>query len=240
MSTGTQFNHLNPVNSAIPAVPPLRAGDRLTRAEFERRYQAMPHVTKAELIEGVVYIPSPVSTDEHSAPHAKAITWLGVYSAYTPGVQVGDNGTLRLDLDNEPQPDAFLRILPEFGGRSRTVAGYVEDGPELIAEIAASSASYDLHDKFNVYRRNGVLEYVVWRVWDKAIDWFVLREGRYERLPLTSAGLYQSEVFPGLWLDPAALIRGELSRVLQVVQQGLASPEHAAFVTRLEQARAVK
>ena len=180
-------------------------------------------------------MPSPVPTDEHGAPHADVITWLGVYKAFTPGVQVGDNSTLRLDLDNEPQPDAFLRILPEFGGQSRTVDRYVQDGPELIAEVAASSASYDLHDKLNVYRRNGVREYVVWRLWDRAIDWFVLREGRFERLPVLPSGLYQSEVFPGLWLDPSALVRGELSRVLQVVQQGLASQEHAAFVTRLEQ-----
>lgn len=232
MITATQLNQKTPT---LTPVPPLRAGDRLTRAEFERRYEAMPDVTKAELIEGVVYMPSPVSTDEHGAPHADTITWLGVYRAFTPGVQVGDNSTLRLDLSNEPQPDAFLRILPEFGGRSSTVDGYVHDGPELIAEISASSASYDLHDKLDAYRRTGVREYVVWRVWDRAIDWFVLREGQYELLTLSPAGLFQSEVFPGLWLDPAALIRGEMSRVIQVAQQGLASPEHAAFVGRLQQ-----
>jgi Uma2 family endonuclease len=149
-------------------------------------------------------------------------------------VQGGDNSTLRLDLDNDPQPDAFLRILPEFGGQSRTANGYVEGATELIAEVAASSASYDLHDKLNAYRRNGVREYVVWRVYDQAIDWFVLREGKYDRLSLTPEGLYQSEVFPGLWLDPAALLRGDLALVLQVVQRGLATPEHARFVNRLE------
>jgi Uma2 family endonuclease len=218
-------------------IPPLVAGDRLTRDEFHRRYMAMPEVNKAELIEGVVYMPSPVSLDGHGAPHYYFITWLGTYQAYTPGVQGADNATVRLDLDNEPQPDVFLRIRPEFGGQSSTVDDYVEGAPELIAETAASSASYDLHDKLNVYRRNGVKEYIVWRVWDQAIDWFELRSGRYEPLAVNAEGLYQSEVFPGLWLDPAALVRGDLARVLAVVQQGLATPEHAEFVKRLANAQ---
>lgn len=221
-------------------VPPLQAGDRLTRAEFERRYEAMPDVNKAELIEGVVYMPSPVSNENHGAPHFDLITWLGVYKALTPGTEGGDNSTLRLDVDNEPQPDAFLRILPEHGGQSTTSTdgrGYIEGAPELIAEVAASSVSYDLHDKLNAYRRNGVREYVVWRVLDSEIDWFVLREGRYERLPLSAEGRYESAVFPGLWLDAGALVRGDLGRVMQVVQQGLATAEHTAFVGRLRQAR---
>ncbi len=213
-------------------VPELRAGDRLSRAEFERRYAAMPHVKKAELIEGVVYMPSPVSL-EHGTPHFKIIGWLALYESATPGVEGSDNTTVRLDLDNEPQPDAFLRIRPECGGQSRDSDKYVGGAPELIAEVAASSASYDLHDKLRAYQRNGVLEYVVWRVWDRAIDWFVLREDRYVPLPLSPAGHYKSEVFPGLWLDPAALIRGDLAQVMVVLQQGLASPEHADFVRRL-------
>jgi Uma2 family endonuclease len=220
-----------------PPLPPLQAGDHLTQAEFERRYEAMPHLNRAELIEGVVYMPSPVSTEEHGSPHFDLVGWLALYRSQTPGVQGGDNATLRLDLDNEPQPDAFLRILPEYGGQSRTCAGYVEGAPELVAEVAATSASYDLHDKLNVYRRNGVLEYLVWRVWDQAINWFVLREGRYQPLPLTAAGLYRSEVFAGLWLDVTALLAGNLGRVLQVLQEGLQSPEHAEFVSRLAQAR---
>jgi Uma2 family endonuclease len=158
-----------------------------------------------------------------------------VYQAATPGVQGGDNGTLRLDLDNRPQPDAFLRILPSHGGRSRTEDGYVVGAPELVAEVAASSASYDLHDKLNADRRNGVCEYVVWRVLDEEVDWFVLREGRYQRLAPTADQFHRSEIFPGLWLDAAALLRGELPRVVQVVQQGVASPEHAKFVRRLQQ-----
>ena len=220
-------------------VPELRAGDRLSRAEFERRYAAMPHVKKAELIEGVVYMPSPVS-QEHAGPHFNVVAWLGLYQSATPGVEGSDNATLRLDLENEPQPDAFLRIRPDCGGQSRDRDKYVEGAPELVAEVAASSASYDLHDKLRAYQRNGVCEYVVWRVWDRAIDWFVLREGRYQPLPLSSAGFYQSEVFPGLWLDPAALIRGDLAQVMAVLQQGLASPEHADFVRRLRDAAGAK
>jgi Uma2 family endonuclease len=215
-------------------IPELRAGDRLTRAEFERRYAAMPHVKKAELIEGVVYMPSPVTQEDHGAPHFDVITWLGVYRAGTPGVEGGDNPTLRLDLDNEPQPDAFLRILPEYGGQSHQSGKYVGGAPELIVEVAASSASYDLHDKLHAYRRNEVREYVVWRVWDRAIDWFVLRDDRYQRLQLDAEGQYQSEIFPGLWLAPAALLRSDLAQVLAVLQQGLASPEHAEFVNRLQ------
>jgi len=182
-------------------------------------------------------MPSPVSDNDHGAPHADFVGWLAHYRAYTDGVRAGDNSTLRLDLDNEPQPDGYLRILPEYGGQARTVDGYVEGAPEFVAEIAASSASYDLHDKLNAYRRNGVQEYVVWRVWDKAIDWFVLRGGRYDRLQPTDAGRYQSEVFPGLWLDAPALLRGDLARVLQVLQEGLATAEHAAFVVQLTQRR---
>jgi len=217
-------------------IPPLQAGDRLTRGEFERRYRAMPHVHKAELVEGVVYMPSPVSNEGHSSPHFDLITVFGVYRSQTPGVQGGDNGTVLLDLDNEPQPDSFLRVLPRYGGQSGDRGDYVEGAPELIAEVAASSASYDLHDKLRAYRRNGVREYIVWRVWDREIDWFVLREETYERLAPTAEGVYRSETFPGLWLDAAALLAGNMAQAIQVVQQGLASPEHVEFVARLQQA----
>jgi Uma2 family endonuclease len=149
-------------------------------------------------------------------------------------VEVGDNGSVRLDLDNEPQPDALLLIDPTCGGQVRISAdGIIEGAPELVAEVASSSVSYDLHAKLHVYRRNGVREYIVWRVLDQEIDWFVLRAGQYERMPVDAQGLVRSEVLPGLWLDSAALIRGDLATVLAVVQRGLASPEHAAFVTRL-------
>lgn len=235
MATATTRRRTGP---SPPAAPPrLRNGDRLTRAEFERRYDAMPELKKAELIEGVVYVPSPVSFDQHGGPHFDVITWLGVYRAGTPGVRGGDNSSLRLDLKNEPQPDAFLGLAPEFGGQSRTDKdGYITGAPELIAEIAASSVSYDLHDKLEVYRRHQVREYVVWRVGDEAIDWFRLRRDRFVRLPLNAVGVYQSRVLPGLWLDVAAMLRGDMAAVLRVAQQGLATPEHAAFVARLKRA----
>ena len=211
-------------------MPELRAGDRLTRAEFERRYQGMPHVKKAKLVEGVVYMPSPVSAAEHGEPHFDFNGWLYVYRAHTPGVRGGDNATLHLDLDNETQPDGYLRLLPERGGQARLVEGYVEGAPELIVEIAASSASYDLHDKLNVYRRNGVREYIVWRVWDEVVDWFTLVQGRYEPLPRSESGIYKSQVFPGLWLDAAAVIAGDAAKVLRILEQGLADSAHGEFV----------
>ena len=215
-------------------IPPLTSGDRLSRREFERRYQAMPKNIKAELIEGVVYVPSPVRHRYHGHQHTYLISLLGYYEAHTSGVEASGNVTVRLDLDNEPQPDVLLFIDPACGGQAIIDAdGYIEGAPELVVEVVASSASYDLHAKLRVYRRNGVREYIVWRVLDKEIDWFVLRAGHYERLPLDAEGLYCSEVFPGLWLDPAALLRGDLATVLAVAQRGLASPEHAAFVARL-------
>jgi Uma2 family endonuclease len=216
------------------AGPVLENGDRLTRAEFERRYEAMPHLKKAELIEGVVYVPSPVRHRQHGSPHAHLTGWLVQYAAHTPGVEVSDNSSVRLDLDNEPQPDALLFIDPACGGQVRISAdGVIEGAPELVAEVASSSVSYDLHAKLHVYRRNGVREYIVWRVLEREIDWFVLRAGQYERMPVDAQGLVRSEVFPGLWLDPAALVRGDLATALAIVQRGLASPEHVAFVTRL-------
>jgi Uma2 family endonuclease len=217
-------------------VPPLESGDRLTRYEFEHRYQAMPYIKKAELIEGVVYVASPVRMANHGRPHAALVGWLMVYKAATPGVDLGDNATVRLDADNEPQPDALLRIEPEVGGNSRiSDDDYVEGVPELIAEIAASSASYDLNDKLNAYRRNGVQEYIVWQIYENRLDWFSLQEGRYVPLEPDGVGVIRSSVFPGLWLAVNALREGDLAEVLAVLQQGLQTAEHQAFVEHLNQ-----
>jgi len=212
----------------------LENGDHLTREEFERRYHADPSLKKAELIDGVVYMPSPVRHTKHSHQHFLIINWLGHYTAATPGVQGGDNGTVRLDLACEVQPDGYLLILPLAGGQARIDDdGYVVGAPDLAAEVTASSISYDLHEKLRAYQRNGVKEYVVWRVEDRVIDWFVLRADHFELLPVST--VYHSEVFPGLWLDHQALIAGDLAKVFQVLQQGLDDPEHAAFVQRLQQ-----
>ena len=209
---------------------PLENGDRLTRTEFERRYEAMSHLKKAELIEGVVYMPSPVRVI-HGRPHAQIMTWLGSYLVATPGIDLADNTTVRLDIDNEPQPDALLRLEEKVGGQSRIGDdGYVEGAPELIAEIAASSASYDLRDKLQVYRRNEVQEYIVWQVHNRRIDWFRLKAGEYINLQPDSEGVVRSEVFPGLWLAVSALLEGNLAEAIGVLQLGLGTSEHGAFV----------
>jgi Uma2 family endonuclease len=229
---------LAPPAPATPprSAPPLRSGDRLTVTEFARRYEAMPPGTKAELIKGVVYVSSPVSLD-HAESHPVLITVLGMYTLNTPGVLAGDNATMRLDDDeSQPQADCHLRIDPALGGRTRSSPdGYLEGVPELVAEVAVTSANYDLHDKLDVYREHGVQEYVVWRVWDRAVDWFRLRGDRFERLSEGADGVSRSEVFPGLWIDTAALARDDRARIFQVTLDGFKSPEHAAFVQQLRE-----
>ena len=222
-------------NNAISpqlTIPSLENGDKLTRSEFERRYHAMPSHKKAELIEGIVYMASPLRITNHGNPHARIVTWLGNYWSTTPGIELGDNSTVRLDFDNEPQPDALLRI--EIDGQS-TISqdGYVEGAPELIVEIAASSASYDLHQKLNVYRRNQVQEYLLWRVDDGQFDWFRLNNEEYIKLETNGDGVICSEFFPGLWLNTSALLAGDLAKVLAILQLGLATPEHQSFVEKL-------
>lgn len=203
-------------------IPPLENGDRLTRWEFETRYEKMPNLKKAELIGGIVYMASPLRIEEHGNPHIHIATWLGTYEAFTPSVQSGDNCTVILDSDNEPQPDALLRI--KNGGQSIiNQKGYVEGAPELIVEIAASTVSFDLHDKMEVYRLHEVQEYLVWRVYDGEFDWFRFREGRYIKLEPNSDGIIKSEIYSGLWLDVNALLTGNLAKVLQVLQEGIAN-----------------
>lgn len=215
-------------------ISPLENGDRLTRDEFERRYAAMPNLHKAELIEGVVYLSAAVRVKKHSQPHGDIITWLGVYRALTRGVMVCDNSTVRMDADNDPQPDALLRIDESKGGRSRITADdYLEGAPELVLEIAGSSASYDLHDKKDVYRKNGVQEYIVWKSDEKAIVWFYLESGEYADLVPDESGILRSRVFPGLWLDVNAFIAGNLAQVLDVLREGINSQAHQDFVKSL-------
>jgi Uma2 family endonuclease len=213
-------------------IPPLENGDRLTRLEFEQRYEQMPDVKKAELIEGIVYMASPLRFTQDGEPHALIMAWLGTYWLATPGVKVGDNCTVRLDADNEPQPDALLRITAN-GQSIISKDDYVEGSPELIVEILASTASIDLHDKLKAYRRNQVQEYLVWRVYDGEFDWFHLREGKYLQLQPNQKGIICSEYFPGLWLDRAALLIGDLAKSSATLQQGLNSEEHQSFVKKL-------
>ncbi len=218
--------------------PALRSGDRLTRPEFERRFDAMPGLKKAELIDGTVFVASPVNHVYHGGPHTLLIGWLTHYVAETPGLDAGDNSSLRFDQHNMPQPDVLLRLPERAGGRSRIDAeGYIVGAPELIVEVAASSVSYDLHQKLDVYRRCGVKEYIVHRTEDEAVDWFVLRDGRYVRQEPGADGMHRSTVFPGLWLDVAALLRGDLRSVLAAVRCGVDTPEHGAFAAALAACR---
>ena len=152
----------------------------------------------------------------------------------TPGVELGDNPTVRLDLDNEPQPDAVLLINENCGGQARlSEDDYVEGAPELVVEIAASSVAIDLHDKKRAYRRNGVQEYIVWQVFEQKLDWFYLQQGEYVSLPVGEDNVIRSRVFPGLWLGADDLLAANMARVLSVLQEGLASGEHTMFVERL-------
>ncbi len=217
-------------------LPPLENGDRLSRHEFERRYQAMPHLKKAELIEGVVYMAAALRFRSHGEPHGNLIIWLGNYKVATPGVELGIEPTVRLDLDNEPQPDAVLLIAERCGGQAHlSEDDYVVGAPELVAEIAASSAAIDLGDKKRAYRRNGIQEYIVWRVFDQQLDWFYWQDGEYVLLPTDADGIIRSRVFPGLWLAVDDLLAGNMARVLVVLQAGLASPEQATFVQQRSQ-----
>jgi Uma2 family endonuclease len=212
-------------------IPPLENGDRLSRSEFERRYEAMPHVKKAELVEGVVYMASPLRIKSHGEPHGDIIGWLWTYKTATPDVVLGIEPTVRLDLENEPQPDAVL-LVP---GRQATIGAddYIEGAPELVVEVAASSVAIDLHDKKRAYRRNQVQEYIVWRTLDRQLDWFVLEADDYVVQLPDAQGVVRSKVFPGLWLAVSALLSGEMTTVLSVLQQGLNSSEHQAFVQQL-------
>ena len=215
-------------------IPTLEHGDRLTRDEFERRYHAMPHLEKAELIEGVVSIAPPVRANGEGFPHFRLVGWSAEFLSNTPGVHGYDTTTIRLDPTNEYQPHLTLSIDPKRGGQTRISADdYLEHAPELVAEIAASSVSIDTNTKAEVYRRTGVREYIIWRVIDEAIDWFVLREEQFVPLIPDAKGVYKSEVFPGLWLDPEALVRDDRKRLVGVARKGTSSPVHAAFVAKL-------
>jgi Uma2 family endonuclease len=225
-------------NVAQEHLPPLQSGDRLSRPEFERRYAAAPHIKKAELIEGIVYVASPLRHEQHGKPHSRVITWLGVYQAMTIGVDLSVEPTVRLDFDNEPQPDAVLFIEANAGGQIRISRdGYIEGSPELIVEIAASSAAIDTGSKKQVYRRNGVLEYVIWQSYENQLEWFWLTEGEYQLLSPDPDGIIRSRVFPGLWLAVEALLSNQMARVLEVVQEGVRSAEHEAFVEQLRKGK---
>lgn len=222
-------------------LPPLYPGDHLTRAEFEQRYNAYPDLKKAELIEGVVYIPTPASASpisiQHGQIHATTSTWLGAYRANTRGLHLTVNPTVRFDVKTEVQPDAVLYIEPERGGKIILKEGYLSGAPELVVEVATSSAAYDLHEKLRIYRRNGVQEYLVLLVYEQRTHWFQLVDSQYEPMSPGEDGVLRSQIFPGLHFHPALFWGDDLAGLLQVLQQGLATPEHQAFVNQTESGR---
>ena len=221
-----------PTSEVSPPLPPLEAGEHLDQPTFHARYAAMPPGTRAELVGGRVYMASPVA-DGHCTTHGDAMFWLVYYKTFTPGVSSRDDGTVILGDDSEPQPDGALRVL--VGGQTTVSAdGYVVGCPELVCEVASSTASYDLHEKLADYDRYGAREYVAVLVRTAAVRWFRRGpDGRLAEIPPDADGVYRSAAFPGLWLDPAALLAGDTKRVLDVLTAGLATAEHAAFAAGL-------
>jgi Uma2 family endonuclease len=215
-------------------LPPLYNGDRMKQPEFHRRYEAYPEDVKFELIGGIVYMASPLRR-RHAKRHVQLTFALGVYEQATPGIELLDNATAILGEESEPQPDLILRILTAYGGQSReTEKDYIEGPPELVAEVAHSSLAIDLHQKRIDYKQAGVQEYLVLSVEDERLHWFSFKSGR--EITPNAMGISRSRVYPGLWIDGAALLAQDSARVQEVMQQGLASREHAAFVKRLEAA----
>jgi Uma2 family endonuclease len=214
------------------ALTTLENGDRMSRAEFHRIYEQMAEDFRAELIGGTVYVASPLKR-KHGSYHLFLGTLFTAYEGNTPGVEAGDNATILLGEEGEPQPDLYLRILPEFGGQSRTTADdYVEGAPECLAEIALSSRSIDLHAKLEDYRRYGVLEYLVMSLRERKLWWFDLRSGN--ELPADADGVCRMRSFPGLWLHVESLWSRDYRKAMSILEQGLASAEHEAFVQRLQ------
>ncbi len=218
---------------AAPLLPPqLRDGDRLTSDEFMRRWEAMPNLKFAELIDGVVSMSSPVSLS-HARYDSSLSWWLNSYAAGTPGLEVRTNATWLMADRNIPQPDVALCILPEYGGQSRVEGEYAAGAPEFIIEVASSSRNRDLNAKLRLYEEMGVREYLVALIKTQEFIWQELVNGKFQPISPDPDNILRSRFFPGLWLDPAALWRIDLPRLFTVLQQGLATPEHAAFAARL-------
>ena len=217
------------------SLPTLRDGDRLKQPEFHRRYQAYPDNVKIELIGGIVYMASPLRLS-HGRHHLELAWIFGCYKCQTPGVCGADNTTTILGPDSEPQPDLSLRILPEYGGQSRSDEDdYLVGPPELVAEVADSSEDFDRRVKKVDYRKARVQEYLVLCLKEKALHWFDFRAGK--KIVANRQGIHRSRVFPGLWIDATALLALDSQRQTRVLRQGLASREHAAFVKKLDAAR---
>jgi len=218
--------------AAPVSTPPLIEGDCLTSDEFLRRWEAMPDLWRAELIDGIVYMPSPVSR-KHDGCQSFLVVWLGIYASSTPGCFPSAEATWRMGKRDTPQPDAALRILPEYGGQAGVEGDYHAGAPELIAEAAISSFAKDFAPKKRLYERMGVREYLIAVPLDEQLFAFRLSPGGYEEIALDSDGIFRSSVFPGLWLGPGALWSLDLPRMNAVLQRGLATTEHSDFIAQL-------
>jgi Uma2 family endonuclease len=215
-------------------IPLLENGDKLSAAEFLRRYEAMPELKKAELIHGTVFKGSPVRFTQHAQPDSLLQTWIGVYAAHTPGVMTAGNVTLCLSPEDIPQPDSVLLIDPKYGGPTKIDAkGYLTGPPELVIEVAASSVSIDAHDKLELYSAAAIPEYLLFRTEGEQVDWRNLGAESYALLTPDAEGIIKSKGFPGLWLNVTALLKSDAAAMLATLQRGLESPEHAAFVKDL-------
>lgn len=217
--------------AAITLPEVLREGDRLNSEEFLRRWEAIPDLKQAELIGGVVFMPSPVS-HIHGLMHGRLSGWLCAFVDATPGCEMSLESTWRMTDESVPQPDLSLRILPECGGQSRLAGEYLDGAPELIVEVSGSTQSRDLGVKLDVYRRAGVREYVTVILNPRGVIWRELIRARYREIEPGEDGLLRSVVFPGLWLDPDALWSPN-KPLRTAVELGIKTPEHAAFSRRL-------
>ncbi len=196
----------------------------------------MPLVKKAELVNGIVHMPSPVSLTRHAGPDFLIHGWLFAYAVATPELAGATNATVRLSAEDIPQPDSLLMIRPEYGGAARIGDdGFIEGPPELVVEIAGSSASIDLGAKLQIYHRAGVREYLVWITGEPRVEWRTWNDdsGEYDFLAAGTEGVAQSRVFPGLWLDVAALLDHDAARLLTKLKRGLASAAHRTFRKKL-------
>jgi hypothetical protein len=211
--------------------PTLETGDNLTPDEFLRIWDQLPHIKRAELIGGVVYMPAALGTD-HGGDNFNVTTWLGVYRAATPGC-VGGNDVTCIFLADCPQPDVNLRVVTEFGGKSWIEDQRICGSPELLVEVCNTTESMDLHQKFELYKEARVQEYLVVIVKKKQIRWHRLVKGDYRLIASDADGIYGSVVFPGLWLDSKALFKDDLAKVLATLQTGIDSDEHQRFVAKL-------
>ena len=103
--------------------------------------------------------------------------WLFHYVLATPGVEGLDNPSVALDAGNEVQPDLWLRIESDRGGRSQNRGGIITGAPELVVEVADSSRAIDLGSKRLSYEQGHCLEYLVFTLAPLDILWHIRHEG---------------------------------------------------------------